>query len=452
MVLAERYVLDPVPLDGGGFADVYRASDLKVREGEPHGVVAIKVLRELVDVQVRRRFMRELRLISQCAHPNIVKILESGESDGGSLWYAMPLAKSSLSEMLDQYSGNDDRIAQVMLQVLAGVRFVHDLGTLHRDLKPANVLQVGTDLWAVSDFGLARETDPASTELTGTGVGMGSVFYTAPEVLRNAKSAVPSSDVYSLGKILHALVEGEHPIGSSPPGGRFRHVVERATRQKPDGRYQSVEDMEVAICRVMSDNGQWVNPEEEIALLAAAVAEESPSEASLLRLIDLVTLASRRDEIPAVDKLITSMSRGAIQLLWKIDVDGLMTIVVDYAAYIGSASLGFTYCDTVANFFQRLLLVTNDRGHLSAAVPALIHMGFNHTRWRVQSVVIGILQRVRDSGHAACVADAIAECDDSAVAWAINEFAAKSMHPMIRETVLEGHHRHESSSDKSADF
>ena len=156
VLLAERYVLDDKPIASGGFADVYRATDISKGDHEPNAVVAIKVLRDFEDDEIRRRFQRELRLVAECLHPNIVRVLDQGQESSGRLWYAMPLTTGSLTDAIDRFPGNDDRIAQVMGQICAGVTFVHDRGIYHRDLKPPNILLVGHDTWAVSDFGLAR--------------------------------------------------------------------------------------------------------------------------------------------------------------------------------------------------------------------------------------------------------------------------------------------------------
>lgn len=433
-LFAERYLLDEEPIGDGGFADVYRAVDLKRQEGEPNGVVAIKLLRELDDTEVRRRFMRELRLVVGCSHPNVVTILDDGEDEQGRLWYAMPLAKGSLHEEADRFVGNDSRIAHVMRQICAGVKYAHDRGIFHRDLKPANVLRVGTDTWAISDFGLAREAERTTTALTSTMQGVGTYFFAAPESWRGAKYATAPADIFSLGKLLQNLVTGEIPIDIDPPEGIFRQVITKATRQRAEDRYRSVDEFVSAIELAVSSPGKWLSPEDRAAGLQEALALEVPPPSALAELVDLVS--ADEDVVRVMRGAIASMSHGAIEQLWSSDREGLLRVIHRYSAHIRVAQLPFGFCDQVANFFDRAVLVTGDPAVLGDAVGSLIEMGFRHNRWHVHSVVVEILQRVREPEQAAGAAEAVRECSLRAVDVAISDFAAKSLHPIVREAVL----------------
>ncbi|MDW3214776.1 MAG: serine/threonine-protein kinase [Ilumatobacteraceae bacterium] len=435
-LFSDRYLLDKEPIGDGGFADVYRAVDLKRQEAEPHGVVAIKLLRELEDVEVRRRFMRELRLIADCSHPNVVSILDDGEDELGRLWYAMPLAQGSLDEETDRFVGNDERIVHVLRQVCAGVKYAHDRGIFHRDLKPANVLRVGTDTWAISDFGLAREAERKSTALTSTLQGVGTYFFAAPESWRGAKCATAPADIYSLGKLLQNLVTGEVPIEVDPPDGLFRHVIAKATRQRIEDRYASVDEFVVAVERAVSSPGKWLSPEDRAAGLEEALALEVPAPSALAELVDLVSVDDGREVVAALRGAIATMSHGALEQLWNMDREGLVRVVDRYGAYIRDAQLPFGFCDQVANFFDRVVLVTNDAGILGTSVGALVEMGYAHNRWHVNSVAVEVLQRIREPDQAAAAADAVRGCSARAVDATISEFAAKSLHPVVRDAVL----------------
>ena len=232
VVLDSRYLLDPTPIGSGGFADVFRASDIRQDERSDHPVVAIKVLRDLTDQEVRRRFHRELRLIRDCRHPNIVPIFDEGEDDQGAIWYSMPLAKGSLADIGDRLVGNDAQIIHIMRQLCSGLAYVHKQGIVHRDLKPANVLRMESDSWAIADFGLAREAERTTTALTSTMQGIGTYFYAAPEVWKGAKFADAPADIFGLGKILHQLITGELPIDRDGLEGRFRNIIRKATRSR----------------------------------------------------------------------------------------------------------------------------------------------------------------------------------------------------------------------------
>ena len=126
-------------------------------------------------------------------------------------------------------------------QVCAGLAHIHEQKIFHRDLKPGNVLRTGEGSWAIADLGLAVEVERQTTALTSTlRGGLGSVWYTAPEQWKSAGTADARSDIYSLGKILQELVTGEPPVNTEMPAGPLRPVVERATENRPEDRYQTV--------------------------------------------------------------------------------------------------------------------------------------------------------------------------------------------------------------------
>ena len=91
-----------------------------------HSVVAVKVLRGLEDIEVRRRFAREIRLVSDCKHPGVVRILDSGEDENDRLWYTMPLAKGSLADELEEFVGDEKAILEIMQQLCAALSYVHE--------------------------------------------------------------------------------------------------------------------------------------------------------------------------------------------------------------------------------------------------------------------------------------------------------------------------------------
>ncbi|NHA01938.1 serine/threonine protein kinase [Nocardioides sp. W3-2-3] len=189
----------------GGFADVYRATDKKNDD-----TVAVKVLRDVdgVDDEVIQRFRRELRIMQGLSHPNVVSILAEGETVDQNVWYAMPLAQGSLSDFARGTTLTPPMIVDILRQVCAGLSYIHEHGVYHRDLKPANILRLsaeesGTDVWAVSDFGLAVQAERDTDPLTSTyRQGLGSWVYTAPEQWQQARTANHLSDIYSLGKVL----------------------------------------------------------------------------------------------------------------------------------------------------------------------------------------------------------------------------------------------------------
>jgi tetratricopeptide (TPR) repeat protein len=189
----------------GGLGVVYRA---KAPDGR---VVAVKVLRRLDSNDALLRFEREMKLLSLFgARDGFIPLLDRGESDRGP-FLVMPLLEGgTLRDRLDAGPlGVEDAIALVR-SIAQAVGRAHERGIVHRDLKPENVLfQEGNPLLA--DLGLAKYfgTQAGRDEsLSRTGDLRGTLNYIAPEQARDAKSAGPRADVFSLGAILYECLAG----------------------------------------------------------------------------------------------------------------------------------------------------------------------------------------------------------------------------------------------------
>jgi serine/threonine-protein kinase len=161
--------------------EVFRAFDPVI--GRP---VAIKIIRrELIggtgSDQWLERFKREARAAGQHIHPNIVTVLDYGEDDGLP-FLVMEFVDGPSLAILIKDSGPlpPARAAAIIVQVLNGLEFAHQSGTIHRDIKPSNILVPPSGLAKIADFGIAR-TD--ASELTVAGDMLGTPAYVAPEQL-----------------------------------------------------------------------------------------------------------------------------------------------------------------------------------------------------------------------------------------------------------------------------
>src|SRR5262245_60952534 len=149
----------------------------------------------------RDRFRTEGQAIARLTHAGIVQVFEVGEHDGKPFFSFEFCPGGSLEKKL---GGNPlpDREAATLLRRLAeAMQAAHAAGIVHRDLKPANVLITADGTPKVTDFGLAKRLDEAST--TQTGSVLGTPSYMAPEQAAGKKDVGPAVDVYSLGAILY---------------------------------------------------------------------------------------------------------------------------------------------------------------------------------------------------------------------------------------------------------
>ncbi|MFG3156582.1 serine/threonine-protein kinase [Streptomyces sp. NPDC048219] len=223
-VVAGRYRLLS-PLGEGGMGTVWRARDEVL-----HREVAVKEVRApagLPDAEVRRmyaRLEREARSAARVAHRNVVMVYDVA-SDDGRPWIVMELVRGlSLADLLDGEGPLEPRrAARIGAEVLAALRAAHAAGVLHRDVKPANVLLANDGRVVLTDFGIARLE--GSSALTMTGEVVGSPEYLAPERALG-RTPGPESDLWSLGVLLYAAVEGSSPFRQDTPLSTLRAVVD----------------------------------------------------------------------------------------------------------------------------------------------------------------------------------------------------------------------------------
>jgi len=186
----------------GSMGTVYEALDGSARR------VAVKVLTgELaVHEELVERFRREAMSAAQLHHPNITQVYDFGE-EGDRLFMVMELLEGKdLKELIEGAAGGSvlQRL-RLMSQVAAGMGVVHERGLVHRDLKPGNIHVTPDGTAKIMDFGLVRLSD---SNMTATGMVMGSPAYMSPEQLRGQRVDA-RSDVFALGAVFYELLAGK---------------------------------------------------------------------------------------------------------------------------------------------------------------------------------------------------------------------------------------------------
>ncbi|MFG2984261.1 serine/threonine-protein kinase, partial [Streptomyces sp. NPDC048258] len=208
-LLAGRYRLGAV-LGKGGMGTVWRAEDETLGR-----IVAVKELRfgSGVDEDEKRRLitrtLREAKAIARIRSGGAVTVFDVVDEDARP-WIVMELIEGpSLAEFIRENGPlTPHRAAEVGLAVLDVLRAAHGQGILHRDVKPSNVLIAASGRVVLTDFGIAQvEGDPS---VTSTGMLVGAPSYISPERARGYKPG-PPADMWSLGGLLYAAVEGVPP-------------------------------------------------------------------------------------------------------------------------------------------------------------------------------------------------------------------------------------------------
>jgi len=209
-------------LGRGGMATVYRAYDPSFdRE------VAIKVLpREMLhDPQFRSRFERELKIVAGLEHPAIVPVYDVGNEDGQPYFVMRYMNGGSLSGQIERGPFSLQDAARIISRVAEGLAYAHRKKIVHRDLKPDNILFDDSGDPFISDFGIAKLSEGATGNLTGSGI-IGTPAYMSPEQAQG--DPIDSrSDVYALGVIAYQMLSGERPYhADTPMGVAIKHITE----------------------------------------------------------------------------------------------------------------------------------------------------------------------------------------------------------------------------------
>jgi hypothetical protein len=217
--LAGRYLVER-ELGRGGMATVYLARDLK-----HHRAVAIKVLSDEISAAVGAdRFLREIEIAASLTHPNILPLLDSGETGGrdSQPYYVMPFieGESLRDRMRREGQLPVDEAVRLAREVADALHHAHERGVVHRDIKPENILLAGGHAM-VADFGVARAlTQPGVQAITKTGMAVGTPQYMSPEQAAADPSVDGRSDQYALGTLLYEML-----AGSAPYPGPTAHAI-----------------------------------------------------------------------------------------------------------------------------------------------------------------------------------------------------------------------------------
>ncbi|TWU34494.1 serine/threonine protein kinase [Novipirellula artificiosorum] len=181
------------------------------------------------DKLIRARFQREMTILQRLQHPNIIGYYGGGEADDGLLYYIMELVEGGTVKELLEANGHLSWqvVVDVARQICSALQCAHNHGVIHRDLKPGNLFLTKSADVKLGDFGIAR--DLTSSDLTATGLTVGTHAYMSPEQITGDAMISGKTDLYALGCCLFEMLSGRKTF----LGENFAQLFEQHLRQKP---------------------------------------------------------------------------------------------------------------------------------------------------------------------------------------------------------------------------
>ncbi|MFQ5806231.1 MAG: tetratricopeptide repeat protein [Phycisphaerae bacterium] len=212
----------------GAFAEVWRS----VHHERPGRLVALKIA---TAPAFQRQLGREGRL-PDIDHPNVVPILDSDTRFAKIPYIVMPyMSGGNLADLITQHPDGlpEERVEQLLHDILGGLGEAHRRNIVHRDIKPQNTLLDESGRAHIADFGLSLSNaapdglrsmiQSASLDLENDQAVAGTLAYMAPEVLEG-QPATPAADVYAVGILLFEMLAGRRPVGVELPSTRRKNL------------------------------------------------------------------------------------------------------------------------------------------------------------------------------------------------------------------------------------
>jgi predicted Ser/Thr protein kinase len=237
----------------GGMGVVYKA-----RQRGLDRMVALKILPPQISTEptFAERFAREAQALARLSHPNVVTVIDLGQS--GSVYYFLMefVDGVNLRQMLQAGKLAPRDALDLILQICEALEYAHGEGVVHRDIKPENILVDKKGRVKIADFGLSKLLGAArpDLQLTQSNQVMGTMHYMAPKQIDQPLAVDHRADLYSLGVVFYEMLTGELPLGrfevpsrKSAVDARLDELVLRLLERNPNRRYQQASEIRLQL-------------------------------------------------------------------------------------------------------------------------------------------------------------------------------------------------------------
>ncbi len=271
VVLGTKYRIEE-KIGEGGMGQIYLARHVTLKKR-----YAVKMLNSefCKNQEAVERFRREATTAGELEHPNIINVTDIDYTEDNRAYIVMEFLEGR--ELRDDLNATPvlaaDRMVHIFTQVFRALEAAHSRGIVHRDLKPENIFVVDLpdqpDTVKLLDFGISKIKTAGATNLTQTGMVIGTPHYMAPEQARGDRDIDHRADIYALGAILYEACCGTVPATGEtatailmkilleqpiPPrqinpnlSPELEAVIMRAMSKDPNMRFQSCGEMGEAL-------------------------------------------------------------------------------------------------------------------------------------------------------------------------------------------------------------
>lgn len=366
--------------------------------------LALKIADIFAEDEIKKRLLREIRMMKAIDNKNVIKILDSGEVDD-LIYIVMPLAKGTIASEIPTFKGDIKKVIAVFEDICQGVHALHVGGVFHRDIKPSNCLRMPDGTLVVSDLGIARFDDRDTETITKTNASLGTAAYFAPEQCTpgGAREADARADVFQLGKSLYQLYVDELPmymnLDKVPIG--LRHIIARATKHEKEERYQTVAELMDAVqtyAKSLDPNlnlkAAFENARNAVQLQAKQGRYDGQQVGELLDYATKLLETNHSVGLTLFDTIDAEILRIAAQYLPDESIRLLKVYVKVIEDHV--ASYGFAYAETVGAAMSTMLKATNSTEVKSLAMEATLIAAVSLHRFAAMDTFAAMLRSIKE--------------------------------------------------------
>ncbi len=222
-------------IGAGGMGKVYLAQRTGFEQK-----FALKLIKRGMDTDaVLHRFVRERQILSRLEHPNIARLLNVGSTDNDLPYFVMEYVEGEpLTKFCEAHQLNPNERLEIFQKVCSAVKYAHQNLIVHRDLKPSNILVTNDGTPKLLDFGIAKLLNAEDFEKTATQARILTPEYASPEQLNNLPITT-ATDVYSLGVILHEILNGKRPAALGSGQWRDSGAVRNTDKNNHETKHEN---------------------------------------------------------------------------------------------------------------------------------------------------------------------------------------------------------------------